>query len=173
VFFKKHATAELLIKGHFVLGSPILGDLSPRREETAFILEDGARMEVDHVTIGRGTRIKVQAGGQVKIGANTYISNSGVVAITKGLTIGRDCAISWEVHFLDDDGHQIGDGETTKPIVVGDHVWIGARATILKGSEIGSGCVVAAGAVVSGKFPPNSLIGGVPARVLRENISWK
>jgi maltose O-acetyltransferase len=46
-------------------------------------------------------------------------------------------------------------------------VWIGDRVLILKGSEIGEGCVVAAGAVVSGKFPPDVLIGGVPAKIIR------
>jgi maltose O-acetyltransferase len=53
-------------------------------------------------------------------------------------------------------------------VVIEDNVWIGDRVTILKGSKIGKNSVVAAGAVVAGEFPANVVIGGVPARVIRE-----
>ena len=67
------------------------------------------------------------------------------------------------------------DGNTriSAPIVIGDHVWIGVNATILKGVRIGSGAVIAAGAVVVRDVAPNSLVGGVPARVLKENVTWR
>jgi acetyltransferase-like isoleucine patch superfamily enzyme len=173
VVFKKHSSADLSIKGYFVIGARILGEASPASLESRVVLDKYARMEVENVTLGRGTRVKVQAGGRLKIGHNTYLSDNCFISSSTAITIGRDCEISWEVQFLDDDGHKINNQEVKKPIIVGDHVWIGSRATILKGSDIGMGCVVAAGAVVSGKFPPNCLIGGVPARVIRENINWK
>jgi len=50
---------------------------------------------------------------------------------------------------------------------VGRNCWIGAKATFLDGAEIGDGCVVAAGALVRGKFPNNCIIGGVPAKILK------
>lgn len=53
-------------------------------------------------------------------------------------------------------------------VTLADNVWIGDRVTILKGTSIGENSVVAAGAVVSGEFPANVVIGGVPARVIRE-----
>ena len=75
---------------------------------------------------------------------------------------------------LDSDFHEIdpsrridGNPKTGK-VVIGDNVWIGDRVMILKGSTIGKNSVVAAGAVVSGEFPANVLIGGVPAQVIRE-----
>jgi acetyltransferase-like isoleucine patch superfamily enzyme len=53
-------------------------------------------------------------------------------------------------------------------IIIGDNVWVGANATILKGARIGSGCIVATGAVVlRGEYPPNSVLGGNPAKVVR------
>ena len=52
-------------------------------------------------------------------------------------------------------------------VVIADNVWIGERVTILKGTRIGENSVVAAGAVVSGEFPANVVIGGVPAKVIR------
>lgn len=67
----------------------------------------------------------------------------------------------------------IGGKEKSAPIHIGNHVWIGARATILKGVTIGDGAVVAAGAVVNKDVPPNTLVGGVPARIIKENISWE
>jgi len=57
-------------------------------------------------------------------------------------------------------------------IVIGDHVWIGLNATILKGVRIADGSVVAAGAVVTRDVPGNTLAGGVPASKIKENVTW-
>lgn len=60
-------------------------------------------------------------------------------------------------------------GFPSAPIVLGDDVWIGANVVVLKGARVGTGCIIAAGAVVpGGEYPPRSLIAGNPARVLRE-----
>ena len=55
-------------------------------------------------------------------------------------------------------------------ITIGNDCWIGAKATILDGTKIGNGCIVAAGAVVSGIFPENAIIGGVPAKVIKFRV---
>ena len=57
-----------------------------------------------------------------------------------------------------------------QPVVIEDDVWVGANVTILKGVTIGHGSVVAAGAVVTKSCPPYSIIGGVPAKVLRKRF---
>ncbi len=57
--------------------------------------------------------------------------------------------------------------------MIGDWVWIGCRATVLKGVTIGDGAVVAAGSVVTRDVPPAALVGGNPARVLRERVTWE
>ncbi|WP_442945325.1 acyltransferase [Nocardioides sp. CCNWLW216] len=59
------------------------------------------------------------------------------------------------------------DAYDVESIEIGDHVWIGANSVILPGTSIGPGCVVGAGSIVRGKFEPNSLIAGVPARFVR------
>jgi acetyltransferase-like isoleucine patch superfamily enzyme len=73
----------------------------------------------------------------------------------------------------DDDEHYVGDGSPTAPVTIGDHVWLGTRAIILKGVTIGDGALVAAGAVVTKDVPPKTLVGGVPARVIREGVDWR
>lgn len=61
--------------------------------------------------------------------------------------------------------------ENDQPVIIEDDVWCGANVTILKGVTIGRGSVVAAGAVVTKSFPPYSIIGGVPARLLKKRFS--
>lgn len=61
--------------------------------------------------------------------------------------------------------------ENDLPVVIEDDVWVGANVTILKGVTIGRGSIVAAGAVVTKSFPPYSVIGGVPARLLKRRFS--
>ncbi|EFI14399.1 MULTISPECIES: DapH/DapD/GlmU-related protein [Bacteroides] len=56
--------------------------------------------------------------------------------------------------------------------MIHDNVWIGTRATILKGVTIGEGAIVAAGAVVTKNVPPHTLVGGVPAKIIKEKISY-
>jgi acetyltransferase-like isoleucine patch superfamily enzyme len=77
----------------------------------------------------------------------------------------------------DEDFHEvIVDGEvrpTSGPISIGNHVWIGSRATILKGAVIPDDTAVAAGAVVSGQFTePGTVLAGCPARMVRKNVVW-
>ena len=69
-------------------------------------------------------------------------------------------------HEIGPPWHRCGD-RVARPVVIEDGVWIGARVTLLPGVTIGRGSVVAAGAVVNKDVPPNTLVGGVPARILR------
>ena len=61
----------------------------------------------------------------------------------------------------------------TQPISIGNHVWIGINVTILKGVKIGDGAIIAAGAVVTRDVPERCLAAGVPARVIKNNVSWE
>lgn len=84
------------------------------------------------------------------------------------IDIGADCYIAPHVRFLAA-GHDLDDktAHTGAHIVVGHDVWLGAGSTVLPGVTIGHGSVVAAGSVVTSDVPPSSVVGGVPARVLR------
>ena len=57
---------------------------------------------------------------------------------------------------------------TSKGIKIGNNVWVGTKVTFLDGSKVGDNCVIAAGAVVNGEFPNNVVVGGIPAKILKE-----
>ena len=86
----------------------------------------------------------------------------------------NNVAISKGVVIRDSDNHVIDNKykDVAKPIIIGDNVWIGLNVTILKGVKIGNGAVIAAGAVVNKDIPGNCLAGGVPAKIIKQNIKW-
>lgn len=125
-----------------------------------------------------GVRISVKGTSkdkaQLTIGQGTNIGDRTEIHVGKKVTIGRDCAISWDVCILDRDYHEFnGEGEIKEEILIGDKVWIGCRSTILKGVTIGGGAVIAAGSIVTKDVPANCCVGGNPAKVIKENITWK
>ncbi|WP_440408386.1 acyltransferase [Neorhizobium petrolearium] len=94
-----------------------------------------------------------------------------------GIAIGRDCMFASEIIFRPNDMHLIFDEagaliNGSKPITLHDHVWIGQRATVLKGVEIGSGAIVGVGSVVTKSIPPACAVGGSPAKIIRRNVAW-
>lgn len=125
--------------------------------------------------IGEGTKIvgPVFCTGKLKVGSNCWLGRNFTVHGNGLVEIGDNCDIAPDVMFLTG-GHEIGDqtrragkGETYS-ISVGNGTWIGARATISGETKIGSGCVVAACACVVSDIGDNTLVGGVPAKTIRE-----
>lgn len=96
------------------------------------------------------------------------------------LIIGKDCMLSQNIYIQNHDGHPIYDiesGELQNPgksIIIGDHVWVGESVSIMKGTNIGSGSVVGSKAFLSNNtYPNNSVIVGIPGKVVKSNIFWK
>ena len=138
---------------------------------------------------------KIILGHCVKIGAySKLLSTSHFSKFGKGLKMGNNSAIGDFTHFGAPGGIVIGNdvimgsyisfhsenhnfldtsklireqGVNSKGIVLGNNIWVGAKVTFLDGCQVGDNSVVAAGAVVNGIYPPNSIIGGVPAKVLK------
>ena len=94
------------------------------------------------------------------------------------VTLGNFVHITTGVLFLTHDGgtllfrHVTRDLEITAPVTVGSHVYIGVRAIILPGVTIGDNCIIAAGAVVTKDVPPNCVVGGVPAKVIKSTKEY-
>jgi acetyltransferase-like isoleucine patch superfamily enzyme len=133
------------------------------------------------LSVGRGSTIYGPVhvrpyGGcrYVTIGSDTFLNiDAAFTVVYDRVRIGDRVQIGPRVSF-ETMGHGLvyvpgkGRGRTSAPIVVEDEVWIGANAVILQGVTIGRGAVVAAGAVVNRDVAPYTLVGGVPARVLRD-----
>lgn len=143
------------------------------------------------IRIGRnchlGGTLMTQCGGKISIGENTYIGNRTHIGAKQSVAIGRDVIISDDVTVMDNDNHPTDPAArramsesgsffgpewgwhaaAAKPVVIGDNVWIGKRAAILKGVTVGAGAVVALGAIVTHDVPPYALAAGNPARVVK------
>lgn len=118
--------------------------------------------------------ISVNENATLEIGCG-FINHGARIHCFNRITIGNGVYVGDDVAIRDSDGHEIVGAvkPMTLPIVIEDHVWIGARVLITKGVTIGEGAVVAAGSIVVNAVPPHSLVAGVPARVVRENVTWK
>ena len=110
-------------------------------------------------------------GSHSSIGAGSYIGCSGKIIIGNNVMIGPHCTMIAENHnFLDVSRDMIEQGVNNKGIEIKDNVWIGACVTILDGVTIESGCILAAGAVVTKSTVPNGIYAGVPAKLIKSRI---
>lgn len=109
------------------------------------------------------TLLADRPGANIKIGNNCRI-NGAYIHAWKSITIGDNCVISGGVNIIDANGHITHSYDRTKgqdtalDIIIGNNVWIGLNAIILKGSVIGDNCIVSAGSVVKGFYSPNTII---------------
>ena len=117
-----------------------------------------------HTNLGEGIII----GHDVGIGGYASIGGAGLVTIGEHTIAGQYLSIHPENHIFSDNDTLIKDqGTTRKGVVIGQNCWIGAKVTICDGVKIGNHCVIGAGAVVTKSFADYSVIGGVPARLLK------
>ena len=128
------------------------------------------------VKIGRGSQMNMRTylmgPGRCSIGRFSHINPGCLIDYRGGVDIGDSVSVSHRVMIVSG-GHDVqseGFMEEHAPIKICDHVWIGAGVIILKGVEIGTGAVVAAGAVVTKDVPPFTIVGGVPAKKIGERM---
>ncbi len=138
--------------------------ISSWRRSTAACLSHPARLR----TFGPGAAITV--------GPDCELSGTSITCRSTSVTLGRGVMCAPDVIIVDSDFHAPWPAERRRsdpglerdrPVVVGDHAWIGMRAIVLKGVTIGAGAVIGAGSVVTRDIPPNAVACGAPARVVR------
>lgn len=132
------------------------------------------------VSIGSGTMIRptgnyggeagvgLRMGDRSSFGPNCFVGCSGEITIGNDVMVGPGVRLFSENHIFDDLDQTIKDqGVKREFLRIGNNVWIGSGATITAGVTVGNGVVVAAGSVVTRDVPDNSLVAGIPARLIR------
>ena len=134
--------------------------------------------------VGHGTKIRCHE-GLVAIGAKTVLGQECTISAYQHVSIGRECVIADRVMLIDFDHGMIEverpirlQGIYKRDVRVGNNVWIGYGACILRGVTVGDNCVIGTSTVVTKDVPGNAVVGGVPARVLRmrdepEGMRWQ
>lgn len=140
-------------------------------------IEIGPGATIGAYTVIMPTSVLRRLGVGFRMGRNSGIGQFSFVGCGGGVTVGDNVIMGQYVSFhtqnhifSDVDATILSQGVTHAPIVIEDDCWIGAKATFLSGAKVDRGCVVAAGAVVRGEIPPYSVIGGVPARILKSRV---
>lgn len=129
--------------------------------------------------LGHGVKISVEKEGILTFGENFKLTAETAIVCHDSIEFGKNCLVSWDVLIMDTDSHQVVDKfgkekTVAKPIVIGEHVWIGCRATVLKGVRIPCNSIIGAGSIVSGAFNiENAIYAGIPASIIRTNVNWK
>lgn len=140
---------------------------------SALIMRENSVLEAGRFVIGSGSNIFIGNGAKLCL-LSGFIGRNAEIQCYQQISIGENVMIASDVIIRDSNNHSISYEGYVKdaPVNIGNHVWIGTRATILCGVTIGDGAVIAAGAVVTDDVPSHALVGGVPAKVIKENIKW-
>ncbi|MBP7508935.1 MAG: acyltransferase [Prolixibacteraceae bacterium] len=168
-----HKGSEIIINGNLVLCS---GKIKGSKAETYCLLYENAKLIINGTcTVAYGTMLQGHKDATIEVGSAHINSNTNIIA-DKSIKIGQDCLISRNVLIFDSDFHPVYDANHERanppaPVVIEDHVWIGAGATILRGVNIQKGAVIGASALVTAKVPEGAMISAIPGRAFGK-IEW-
>ena len=164
----KNSLFESLVK--FMDIFPIIGNKFRGEIVKAFMHKCGENLNIyPHVHIENIQNLK--CGDNVYFNRNTWINAYGGITIGNNVLIGPSVIIHSANHKIPTKKDQIlGSGHQKNPVIIGNDIWIGANALILPGVRIGDGCVIGAGSVVTKNVEPYSIVGGNPAKKIRDRI---
>lgn len=131
-------------------------------------------------------RIIMSDNSSMKIGKNVDVGfgHDWVLNEYTECVVGNDCLFSYDIYLRTNDGHSVFDLKSgkninstyeiskNKKILIGNHVWIGMRSTVLYDTEIGDGSIIGAASLIKGKIPNNCVAAGIPAKVIRTDVAW-
>lgn len=174
VKIQKSPGSKLILEGKVIVNSHI-GGTHP------IIINLGAnsiiKISGDFI-IGNGVKLITSNGAILSFGGKDVESGSGITAdsiimCNKSIKIGKDFLCAWGVFISDSDWHSIGSQSHQSDVIIGNHVWIANNSSILKGSIISDNSIIASQSKVINKlYPPDSMLAGSPAKIVKSNISW-
>lgn len=170
--FQLAKSAKIILNGTLMFSD---NDINGSIRQSNLRMDNNSLLETKKsFSVYYGADIILFKDAKLRLGSGFFNSNIKI-RCHKKIEIGDNVAISHDVTIMDSDAHDgLWDGyEKTKPIKIGNHVWIGTRVTILKGVTIGDNAIIAAGSVVTKNVPNNTIVAGVPAKVIKININWK
>lgn len=149
-------------------GSDVISGASTEIHPSVVMMSDGGR----RISVGDNTKILRGAEilGPVTIGSSCFINRDAYIraetTIGDNVAMGPFCRLITDSHHIGTANRRAGKNKTD-PIRIGKGTWIGASVTILGGVTVGSGCVIAAGSMVTKDVPDNTIVAGVPAKIVR------
>lgn len=169
-YLKIDSSAKLLLKKDLILNANKMGK---NGRSSILRMDNNSILECEGFSFMYGADIIIFKGAHLSLGSGSFINSDCKIRCHKKISIGEDCAISHDFTVMDSDAHELNGNRNTNPVHIGNHVWIGTRVTILNGVNIGDGAVIAANSLVTKDVPAGSLVGGVPAKVIKEKVEWK
>lgn len=159
-----------------LFGFPGVGSLDSFYERTIWDVSGFVTLGGSGIYIGSGSRLCVY--GKCYLGDHFGISGRSSIICYDNVIFGNNALVSWDVLIMDSDIHIILDENDSRinlnrGIVIGTHVWIGCRSTILKGCKIPANSIIAAGSIISSPLEKDGCIYASNHKLLRENVSWQ
>jgi len=140
---------------------------------------ENSRLEIDgDFVIGNGVRISLCRDARLYIGGKRQESASGItentkIMVRKNISIGTDFMCAWNVFITDCDWHPIDNLPSQADVQIGNHVWVAPNCSILKGTAIGDGSIIATATLLhKADIPAESLCGGNPFKILSRGKKW-
>jgi len=166
--------AKVKIDGIFVFGKK---KFKRSKLESRLLVDKDAELVVKgNVSFGYGSNIEVFKEAQLIINNGCSSNINATIICCKKIVLGNNVKLGRDVTIRDNNGDHfisLQGYKDLRPVIIGEHVWLGSNCTIMPGVKIGKGAIVSAGALVINDVPARSLVSGSPAKVLYTNVSWK
>ncbi len=166
--------AAIYMKGNILLNT---GRMWNVRENCYLLLDREAKLQVEEqMFMAYGSRMEIGDGAQVKIGSMGCNMWCTLICL-ESITMGKEVMLGWNVTVMDGNGHPVGyEGQqtrkNTKPVIIGNHVWLCNGCHVMKGSKIGDGAIIGARSFISGRVKAGAMTSPMPTKVIMEDVGW-
>ncbi len=177
VNFKIDNSSNIYINNGYLKVNDTWFNWKKRKDISELVLCKNSTLIVNgNFSMYHGASIFVAENATLILGSNSFINSRTIINCFNLIEIGNFTLISDDVRIQDSDNHIIYENgiqkDISKPIIIGNNVWIGKNSIILKGVKIGDGAIIAAGSVVVDDVPTKTLVAGNPARIKKNNVEW-